>query len=113
MNRYPARSPSSHSLPSRDFIPPWGRVLLYALAIVAPGAGLLLGKLDADETLAAAVALAGIIGPVVATIQERKIAEDEGAHFRAGYGAAVAEHVQGSQAVVVPADQVNKHEGER
>lgn len=108
MKRYP-----QHNLPERDFIPPWGRVLLYALAIVAPGVALLLGKLDADETLAAVVALSGIIGPVVATVQERKKAVEDGAHFRAGYGAAVAEHVEGSHAVVVPADRAGKHEGRR
>lgn len=108
MNRYP-----SHNLPQPDSIPPWGRVVLYALAIVAPVAGLLLGKLDHDQTLAAVVTLSGIIGPVVATIHERKQAVEDGAHFRAGYGAAVAEHVEGSQAVVVPADKANKHEAER
>ena len=108
MKRYP-----QHNLPEPDLIPPWGRVVLYALAIVAPGVALLLGKLDADGALAAVVALSGIIGPVVATVQERKKAVEDGAHFRAGYGAAVAEHVEGSQAVIVPADKVNKHQGER
>ena len=108
MSRHP-----QHNLPEPDLIPPWGRVVLYVLAIVAPGVALLLGKLDADETLAAVVALVGVIGPIVATVQERKKAVEDGAHFRAGYGAAVAEHVEGSQAVVVPADRPGKHEGQR
>lgn len=108
MNRYP-----THSLPSPDTIPPWGRVLLYVLAMLAPFVGLLLGHIGVEETLATVVALVGVVGPVVATVHETKTARDHGAHFRAGYGAAVAEHVEGSQAVVVPDSALaNRHRDE-
>lgn len=101
-DRYP-----KHSLPtSGELIPPWGRVVLYVVAIVAPFIGLVLGHIEVEETVAVVIALAGVIGPVVATVQERKQADEHGAHFRAGYGAAVAEHVEGSQAIIVPEEGV-------
>ena len=93
MNRIPR---SRHALPEPDSIPPWARIVLYVVAIVAPFVGLTLGRLSGEETVAAVVTLFGVIGPAVAVVYERKQADDAGAYYRAGYAEAVHEHVVGT-----------------
>lgn len=92
MNRYPR---SRHALPEHDSIPPWARLVLYVVAILAPFAALIAGRLTGEQTLAAVVALFGAIGPAVAVVYNRKQADDSGAYYRAGYAEAVHEHVVG------------------
>ena len=87
---------SRHALPAQDSIPPWARLVLYIVAIVAPFVGLPLGRLSGEETVAAVVTLFGVIGPAVAVVYERKQAEDTGAYYRAGYAEAIHEHVVGN-----------------
>lgn len=93
MNRYPR---ARHALPERDSIPPWARLVLYVVAILAPFAALIAGRLTGEQTLAAVVALFGVIGPAVAVVYNRKQADDSGAYYRAGYAEAVHEHVVGN-----------------
>lgn len=88
MNRYPR-----HTLPKPDAVPPWARLVLYVVAIVAPFAGLALGRLSGEETVAAVVTLFGVIGPAVAVVYQRKHEDEDGAQFRQGYAAAITEHV--------------------
>lgn len=91
MNRYPR-----HTLPRQDSIPPWARILLYIVAIVAPFGALTAGRLTGEETLAAVVALFGVVGPAVAVVYERKQADEDGTQFRAGYASAISEHIVGT-----------------
>ena len=93
MDRMPR---SRHALPAQDSIPPWARIVLYVVAIVAPFVGLTLGRLSGEETVAAVVTLFGVIGPAVAVVYERKQAQDSGAYYRAGYAEAIHEHVVGT-----------------
>lgn len=86
MNRYPR-----HTLPTQDAIPPWARLSLYAVAILAPFGALALGRITGEETITAVVTLFGVIGPAVAVVYQRKQEDQEGAHFRQGYAAAVVE----------------------
>ena len=88
MNRYPR-----HALPQPDAVPGWARLVLYVVAIVAPFAGLALGRLSGEETVAAVVTLFGVIGPAVAVVYQRKHEDESGAQFRQGYAAAITEHV--------------------
>lgn len=88
MNRYPC-----HTLPRPDAVPGWARLVLYIVAILAPFAGLALGRLTGEETIAAVVTLFGVIGPAVAVVYQQKQADESGAQFRQGYAAAVTEHV--------------------
>lgn len=88
MNRYP-----KHTLPQPDAVPGWARIVLYVLAILAPFAGLALGRLTGEQTLAAVVTLFGVIGPAVAVIYQRKQEDQDGAQFRQGYAVAITEHV--------------------
>lgn len=86
-----------HALPDQDGIPPWARLVLYIVAILAPFAGLIAGRLTGEQTLAAVVALFGVIGPAVAVVYNRKQADDSGAYYRAGYAEAIHRHVVGSE----------------
>lgn len=88
MNRYPR-----HTLPRPDAVPGWARLVLYIVAILAPFAGLALGRLTGEETIAAVVTLFGVIGPAVAVVYQKKQEDEDGAQFRQGYAAAVTEHV--------------------
>lgn len=88
MNRYPR-----HTLPRPDAVPGWARLVLYVVAIVAPFAGLALGRLSGEETIAAVVTLFGVIGPAVAVAYQRKHEDEDGAQFRQGYAAAITEHL--------------------
>lgn len=88
MNRYP-----KHTIPRPDAIPGWARLVLYVVAIVAPFAGLALGRLSGEETIAAVVTLFGVVGPAVAVVYQKKHEDEDGAQFRHGYAAAIAEHV--------------------
>lgn len=94
MNRMPR---ARHALPEQDSIPPWARLLLYVVAILAPFAALIAGRLTGEQTLAAVLALFGAIGPAVAVVYNRKQADDSGAYYRAGYAEAVHEHVVGNE----------------
>lgn len=91
MNRYPR-----HTLPGQDSIPPGARVALYVVAIVAPFGALAAGRITGEETVAAVVALFGVIGPAVAISYQKKQADEDGAQFRAGYASAIAEHIVGT-----------------
>lgn len=82
-----------HVLPSSDAFPWPARLALYVLAILAPFVGLMLGRLDGDETLGAIVTLLGVIGPAVAVAYDRKAQDEQAAHYRAGYVEAVSRHV--------------------
>lgn len=93
MHRIPR---SRHALPEPDSIPPWARLVLYVVAIVAPFAALITGRLTGEQTVAAVVALFGAIGPAVAVVYERKHEDTAGQYYRAGYAEAVHEHVVGS-----------------
>lgn len=88
MNRYPR-----HTLPKPDAVPGWARLVLYVVAILAPFAGLALGRMTGTETVAAVVTLFGVIGPAVAVVYQKKQEDEDGAQFRQGYAAAVTEHV--------------------
>lgn len=88
MNRYPR-----HTLPTPDAVPGWARLVLYIVAILAPFAGLILGHLSGEETVAAVVTLFGVIGPAVAVVYQKKQEDQDGAQFRQGYAAAITEHV--------------------
>lgn len=88
MNRYPR-----HTLPRPDAVPGWARLVLYIVAILAPFAALVLGRLSGEETVAAVVTLFGVIGPAVAVVYQKKQEDENGAQFRQGYAAAVAEHL--------------------
>ena len=57
--------------PDEDRVSYIARICLYAVCIVAPGVGLLAGKVDAQDTLAAALALLGAVGPAVALSRAR------------------------------------------
>lgn len=92
MDRMPR---SRHALPERDSIPPWARLVLYIVAIIAPFGALIAGRLTGEQTLAAVVALFGAIGPAVAVVYTRKQADDSGAYYRAGYAEAIHRHVVG------------------
>lgn len=92
MNRYPNGS-AKHSLPAQDAVPGWARLLLYLAAIIAPFGALAAGRITGQETVAAVVALFGVIGPAVAVVYQKKQSDQEGAHYRAGYATAVAEHI--------------------
>lgn len=85
-----------HALPETDGIPPWARLVLYIVAILAPFAALIAGRLTGEQTLAAVVALFGVIGPAVAVVYNRKQADDTGTYYRAGYAEAINEHVVGN-----------------
>ena len=93
MHRMPR---SRHALPEPDSIPPWARIVLYVVAILAPFAALVAGRLTGEQAVAAVVALFGAIGPAVAVVYNRKQADDSGAYYRAGYAEAVHEHVVGN-----------------
>lgn len=88
MNQYPR-----HTLPRPDAVPGWARLVLYIVAILAPFAGLALGRLTGEETIAAVVTLFGVIGPAVAVVYQKKQEDEDGAQFRQGYAAAVTEHL--------------------
>lgn len=88
MNRYP-----KHTIPRPDAVPGWARLVLYVVAIVAPFAGLALGRLSGEETIAAVVTLFGVVGPAVAVVYQKKHEDEDGAQFRQGYAVAIAEHV--------------------
>ena len=90
MHRMPR---SRRALPEPDSIPPWARIVLYVVAILAPFAALVAGRLTGEQTLAAVVALFGVIGPVVAVVYEGKQTDTAGQYYRAGYAEAVHEHV--------------------
>lgn len=90
MHRMPR---SRHALPQPDVVPPWARLVLYMLAILAPFAALVAGRLTGEQTVAAVVALFGAIGPAVAVVYERKHEDTAGQYYRAGYAEAVHEHV--------------------
>lgn len=90
MNSYPR---ARHALPEHDSIPPWARLVLYVVAILAPFAALVAGRLTGEQTIAAVVALFGAIGPAVAVVYNRKQADDSGAYYRAGYAEAVHTHL--------------------
>lgn len=90
MHRIPR---SRHALPAPDSIPPWARILLYLVAIVAPFVGLTLGRLNHEQTIASVVTLFGVIGPAVAVVYNRKHAGNSGAYYQAGYAEAIHEHV--------------------
>lgn len=102
MNRYPR-----HTLPSQDSIPGGARVALYVVAIVAPFGALAAGRLTGEETVAAVVALFGVIGPAVAIGYQKKQADEDGTQFRAGYASAIAEHI----APIVETPQAGEHRG--
>lgn len=87
MNRYPR-----HTLPQPDAVPGWARLVLYIVAIIAPFAGLALGRMNGAETVAAVVTLFGVIGPAVAVVYQKKHEDQDGAQFRQGYAAAVTVH---------------------
>ena len=93
MHRIPR---SRHTLPENDSIPPWARLVLYVVAILAPFAALITGRLTGEQTVAAVVALFGAIGPAVAVVYERKQTDTAGQYYRAGYAEAVHEHVVGN-----------------
>lgn len=93
MHRYPR---AQHTLPDHDSIPPWARLVLYVVAILAPFGALVAGRITGEQTIAAVVALFGVIGPAVAVVYNRKQADDSGAYYRAGYAEAIHEHVVGS-----------------
>lgn len=93
MDRMPR---SRHALPEPDSIPPWARLVLYIVAILAPFAALIAGRLTGEQTLAAVVALFGVIGPAVAVVYERKQTGTAGQYYRAGYAEAVHTHVAGT-----------------
>lgn len=93
MNRMPR---SRHTLPQPDGVPPWARLVLYIVAILAPFAGLIAGRLTGEQAVAAVVSLFGVIGPAVAVVYNRKQADDSGAYYRAGYAEAVHTHVVGN-----------------
>ena len=93
MHRIPR---SRHALPEPDSIPPWARIVLYVVAILAPFAALVAGRLTGEQTLAAVVALFGVIGPAVAVVYERKQTDTAGQYYRAGYAEAVHTHVVGN-----------------
>lgn len=95
-----------HALPQSDALPSWARLALYMIAIVAPFAGLLAGRLTGEQTLAAVLTLFGAIGPAVAVIYNRKQADETGAYFRAGYAEAVDRRIVGT-------DQDDYHPGEQ
>lgn len=84
---------SRHALPEHDSIPPWARLVLYIVAILAPFVALTLGRMTGEQALAAVVTLFGLIGPVVAVVYNRKQADDSGAYYRAGYSEAVHTHL--------------------
>ena len=93
MHRIPR---SRHALPEPDSIPPWARIVLYVVAILAPFAALIAGRLTGEQTVAAVVALFGAIGPAVAVVYERKQTDTAGQYYRAGYAEAIHEHVVGT-----------------
>lgn len=84
---------SRHLLPEHDSIPPWARLVLYVVAILAPFAALVAGRLTGEQTLAVVVALFGVIGPAVAVVYERKQMDTAGQYYRAGYAEAVHTHL--------------------
>lgn len=90
MNRMPR---ARHALPEPDSIPPWARIVLYVVAILAPFAALIAGRLTGEQTVAAVVALFGVIGPAVAVVYESKREDTAGQYYRAGYAEAVHTHV--------------------
>lgn len=102
-------SPGKHTLPAPDAVPGWARAVLYVTAIVAPFAALIGGQLTGQETVAASVALIGAIGPAVAVAYQKKHADEDGAHYRAGYVAALANRE--TRARVVDSPQAGEHRG--
>lgn len=76
---------TDHSRPTPDAIPPWGRVGLYALAIVAPGVGVLLHELTNSEAVTLFVTIMGVLGPLTAINYAVKHENERPANYRAGY----------------------------
>ena len=112
MDRMPR---SRHALPEPDSVPPWARLVLYIVAILAPFAALIAGRLTGEQALAAVVGLFGVIGPAVAVVYNRKQADDTGAYYRAGYAEAVHTHVVGTpQAGTAAGDETtSENDGDR
>lgn len=81
------------TLPTPDAIPGWGRIILYALAMVLPFSGQILGHITQAEALATTITLLGVIGPMVAIVYTKKTGETEQAQFNQGYATAVDDHV--------------------
>lgn len=77
--------PAQHSRPTPDFIPPWGRVLLYVLAILAPAAAVVTGVINNTEAITVFLTIAGVLGPVVAIGYTVKTEQEKPAHYRAGF----------------------------
>lgn len=81
------------TLPTPDAIPGWGRIVLYALAMVLPFIGQALGHVTQEQALATTITLLGVIGPMVAIVYTKKAGENETAQFNQGYATAVDEHI--------------------
>lgn len=90
MDRYPV---GKHTRTTPDVIPGWSRMVLYALAILAPFVALFFGRLEGHEAVAAVVTLFGVLGPAVAAAYNLKQKDKDGASYRAGYAEAVGQHV--------------------
>lgn len=109
MNRYPR-----HTMPQSDAIPGGARVALYVVAILAPFAALVAGRITDEAALAAVIALFGVIGPAVAINYQRKQDQQDGATYRQGYSDAISEHVADGKPprYVGPAQHSDEKNGE-
>ena len=65
------RLPDDHPAQPAE-VPPWGRILIYALCIVLPFASLVLGVTTGERATMAVVTLLGAVGPALAIVYTPK-----------------------------------------
>lgn len=65
--------------PSRgnDTIPPWGRVIIYVLAIALPFVSVAIGATPGESAVAAAVTLVAAVGPALAIVYTPSKKDDD------------------------------------